>query len=210
MAQSNIIESTPGDPPRQIDDSELYDEPSSMTPIQLPPVAAAQFDDEEVPPEFIVSPAVQLPSEEPPAFYSEAVSLADESRDTLPDYSRRPDPNAPRLPSYARATRRDSRNATIEELLPTEEERLASLRAFAEEKMYVNDYWGGHKGSAEGMPNDPFKVFKWAKRKMSGERGSVWRRLSDEQKAKWEAAGGTVDENRGEVAWGDIDTHTVA
>jgi len=156
------------------------------------------IDTAEIPPELV------LPREQPPPFSSEAVSLAD---DTLPDYTRRPDPTASRLPSYARATRGDSRTAMIEELLPTEEERLASLRAFVEEKQYANDYFGGQKGKPEGPPNDPFKVFRWAKRKISGEKGEVWRRLSVEQRTKWEEQGGEVDEARGEVAWGDIDTH---
>ena len=111
------------------------------------------------------------------------------AEDTLPDYFRYLQPDQPRLPSYARATHRDPRTATIEELLPTEEERLASLRAFCEEKMYVNDYFGGLKGSPEGPPNDPFKVFRWAKRKMSGEKGVTWKKMSEEEEERWKREG---------------------
>jgi hypothetical protein len=153
------------------------------------------------------------PEESPPAaqdawpsFDSLMSHGAVAEEDTLPDYSRIPDPSHPRLPSYARATRPDCRTATIEQLLPTEEERLASLREFCEEKKYALDYWGGHKGSAEGPPNDPFKVFRWAKRKMSGERGVTWRKMSEEDAERWERTGWARD---GEVAHGDVDTSRV-
>jgi hypothetical protein len=45
---------------------------------------------------------------------------------------------------------------------------IASMRAWAKEKEFINDNFGGHKGIAVGEPNDPFKLFKWAGRKMSG------------------------------------------
>jgi hypothetical protein len=54
--------------------------------------------------------------------------------------------------------------------------------------MYSDDYWGGLKGSAEGPPNDPFKVFRWAKRKMSGEK-VTWRKMSEEEAEKWKREG---------------------
>jgi len=142
------------------------------------------------------------PLQLPPSFDNGVAT----EEDVLPNYSRRPDPSHPHLPSYARATRRDSRTATIEELLPTEEERLASLREFCEEKKYANDYWGGHKGSADGPPNDPFKVFRWAKRKMGGEKGATWKKMSEENAEKWKREGWAKD---GEVAHGDVDTSRV-
>jgi hypothetical protein len=159
-------------------------------------------DYENIPP-LEALPATTLGA--PPPFSSSMNNGAASKEDTLPDYSRFPDPSLPRLPSYARATRADSRTATIEQLLPTEEERLASLRAFCEEKKYANDYWGGHKGSAEGPPNDPFKLFRWAKRKMSGEK-VTWRKMSEEDAERWEREGWAKD---GEIAEGDVDTSTV-
>jgi len=138
-----------------------------------------------------IQPDESLPvaaQDAPPSFNFAIYNCESTEEDALPDYSHRPDPSLPRLPSYARATRCDSRTATIEQLLPTEEERLASLRAFCEEKMYSDDYWGGLKGSAEGPPNDPFKVFRWAKRKMSGEK-VTWRKMSEEEAEKWKREG---------------------
>jgi hypothetical protein len=132
------------------------------------------------------------------------------SHDMPPDYSKLADPTAPRVPSYAQATHQNPRTSTIEQLLPSEEERLASLRAFVEEKKYAPDYFGGHKGSAQGQPNDPFKPFRWAKRKIEGEKGHVWHKLTEEQRREWEASGGVVDEDHGEVSKGDVDSSTVA
>jgi len=143
----------------------------------------------------------------PPSFDTPVYSGTTSDEDVLPDYSRYLEPDQPRLPSYARATHRDSRTATIEELLPTEEERLESLRAFCEEKKYSNDYFGGLEGSPEGPPNDPFKLFRWAKRKMSGEKGLTWKKMSEEQKERWKREGWARD---GEVADGDVDTSRVA
>jgi len=81
---------------------------------------------------------------------------------------------------------------------------LVSLCAFVEDKMFAPDYFGGQMGSAVGPPNDPFKVFKWAKRKIHGEKGHVWHKMSVEQFEKWEADGGAVNEN------GNVDSSTVA
>lgn len=198
MSEPTAIEDSRKDAERQ-EESDEHSTTQTMMPMLILPQAA---EDESIPPEAI-------PSEQPPAFSSRNPSAAPPAYDTLPDYTRGPDPSAQRLPSYARATRLNSHTATIEELLPTEEERLASLRAFVEEKRYANDYYGGHKGSAEGPPNDPFKVFRWAKRKMSGEKGAVWRRMSAEQKREWEESGGVVKEAEGEVAWEDIDTSRI-
>jgi hypothetical protein len=136
----------------------------------------------------------------------------DENRDSPPGYLRQPDPATPRLPSYARATGQNPRNATIEQLLPTEEERLASLRAFAEEKQLSESYngsgnlfnwfdpWGirNIERSAQGPPNDPLKVLRWAKRKISGEKGDVWQTLTTEHRQKWEADG-VEDSVKGDV-----------
>lgn len=171
----------------------------SLPGFELPQLSEEQFADAD---EGQHSPT-SVPTERPPPFSSPDDATA-ESDEALPNYSRRPDPSAPRLPSYARATRQSSRTMTIEQLLPSEEERLASLQAFCEERMYANDYFGGQKGCAEGPPNDPFKLFRWAKRKMSGEKGAVWRKLSIEQREKWEAAGGEMKE--GEIARGEMDT----
>jgi len=113
------------------------------------------------------------------------------------------------LPTDTRATGLNPRTAKIEQLLPTEEERLASLRAFVEEKQFAPDYFGGHKGSAEGPPNDPFKVLKWAKRKIGGEKGHVWEKLTAEQRQEWEAEGGYVNEAQGEIAKGDLDSSKI-
>jgi len=168
---------------------------SPLTPI----------DRDKVPPEPV------LPGGQPPSFSDETDSLADNTNDDpLPDYTR--GPHGPtiasaHLPSYARAT---GHKPTIEELIPNEEQRLASLRAFAEEKKYANDYFGGHKGRPEGPPNDPLKVFRWAKKKMSGDGAGTWRRMSADERARWEEQGGQVDEMEGEVAEGDVDTHQIA
>lgn len=167
-----------------------------------PPVVEPTPEDESIPPkadETLLSSALPLPGVAPPS-----LTHYSESSDTLPHYTPRPASAPPHPRSYSRAT------ATIEEFLPTEEERIASLLAFAEEKKYAPDFFGGHKGSAEGMPNDPFKAFRWAKRKMSGEKGHVWRRLSEEQLREWEAEGGAVNEALGEVTKGDMDTSRVA
>ena len=182
---------------RAIDEVVLSDD--SLPDFELPPLSEERFADAD---EGQHSPT-SVPTERPPPFSSpdDASAASDEA---LPNYSRRPDPSAPRLPSYARATRQSSRTMTIEQLLPSEEERLASLQAFCAERLYANDYFGGQKGCADGPPNDPFKLFRWAKRKMSGEKGAVWRRLGDEHKEKWEAAGGEMKD--GEIAQGEVDT----
>jgi len=187
---------------RQIDDVVLPGD--SMPDLNLPLPAEELYADDDADEDHRSPTAV--PTERPPPF-----STPDEEAafgfEALPNYTRRPDPSAPRLPSYARATRQSSRTMTIEQLLPTEEERLASLQAFCEERMYANDFFGGQKGCAEGPPNDPFKLFRWAKRKMSGEKGAVWRKLSIEQREKWEAAGGEAKD--GEAAHGDMDTSRI-
>lgn len=164
----------------------------------LPPIDTAN-----VPPELIA------PREPPPSFTGNMASFTDRTHDTLPDYTSRRNSAASHLPPYTRATRTDSRRPTIQELLPNEEERLASLREFVEEKMYANDNFGGHKGVADGPANDPFKAFRWAKRKMSGEKGAVWRKMSVEQRARWEADG-RADPDKGEMGRGDVDTHLIA
>lgn len=112
--------------------------------------------------------------------------------ETLPGYSQQPDG----LPSYARVTRNDQR-------------RQESLQAFVESKMYTQDTFGGHKGIATGPPNDPAKPFRWIQRKLKGEK-DVWKKLSDEEKRKWEEEGGDVDYDAGEVAVGDMNTSRIA
>jgi len=114
------------------------------------------------------------------------------SDDPPPDYSRRQDPTAPRLPSYGQT-------ATIEQLLPTEEERLASLRAFAEEQQFTPNDSGERDDHPQKPPKDPLKVFRWVKRKMSGEKGDVWQRLNHERRQKWEAERGTTGEAQGDI-----------
>ena len=128
----------------------------------------------------------------------------------LPGYSQRLDPDAPRLPSYASATHKDPRKKSMEELHPNEDERLASLIEFAETKKMVADNFGGHKGVAEGPPNDPLKVFKWAKRKIGGEKGEVWHKMTVEEREQWEADGGGANPEKGEVSQGDMDTSRIA
>lgn len=112
--------------------------------------------------------------------------------ETLPGYSRRPDG----LPSYARVTRNDQR-------------RRETLQAFIESKMTTYDTFGGQKGIATGPPNDPAKPFRWLQRKLKGEK-DVWKKLSDEEKRKWEEEGGDVDYDAGEVAVGDMNTSRIA
>lgn len=112
--------------------------------------------------------------------------------ETLPGYSQRPDG----LPSYARVTRNDQR-------------RRESLQAFVERKMYTQDTFGGHKGIATGPPNDPTKPFRWIQRKLKGEK-DVWKKLSDEEKRKWEEEGGDVDYDAGEMVVGDMNTSKIA
>jgi hypothetical protein len=163
-----------------------------VVPLFAPPVSAAEN-----------HPEPGLPQEQRPAISSEAVSPLDKTDDTPPDYTRRRGSVASSLPSYRRATQEDSRT------LMTEEERLALLQAFVEEKMYANDNFGGHKGVTNGPPNDPLKVFRWAKRKMAGEKDGVWSKLTSEQRAKWEAHEAGLEQAKGEVAWGDVDTHTI-
>lgn len=72
----------------------------------------------------------------------------------------------------------------------------------------MNDYFGGHKGIPLGPPNDPLNPFKWIKRKINGEKNAWWS-LSDEEKRKWEASGGDIDEDNGEEARGDTDTSRI-
>ncbi|EEA19708.1 hypothetical protein TMatcc_009856 [Talaromyces marneffei ATCC 18224] len=111
---------------------------------------------------------------------------------TLPDYSR----HAGGPPSYARVERNDQL-------------RQESLKAFVESKMYTQDTFGGHKGIATGPPNDPAKPFRWIQRKLKGEKG-VWKKLSEEERRKWEEEGGDVDYDAGEVAIGDMNTSKIA
>lgn len=112
--------------------------------------------------------------------------------ETLPGYSRRLDG----LPSYARVTRNDQR-------------RRETLQAFIESKMTTYDTFGGQKGIATGPLNDPAKPFRWLQRKLKGEK-DVWKKLSDEEKRKWEEEGGDVDYDAGEVAVGDMNTSRIA
>lgn len=111
--------------------------------------------------------------------------------ETLPGYSQRSDG----LPSYARVILNDQR-------------RQESLKAFIESKMYYHDTFGGYKGIATGPPNDPAKPFKWIQRKLKGEK-DVWRKLSYEEKRKWEEDGGDVDYDAGQVAIGDMNTSKI-
>jgi hypothetical protein len=74
--------------------------------------------------------------------------------------------------------------------------------------MYTQDTFGGHKGIATGPPNDPAKPFRWIQRKFKGEK-DVWRKLSDEERRKWEEEGGDVDYEAGDVAKGDINTSRI-
>lgn len=115
----------------------------------------------------------------------------DTDTETLPAYSRGSDG----LPSYARVRLNDQR-------------RQESLKGFIESKMYYQDTFGGYKGIATGPPNDPAKPFKWIQRKLKGER-DVWRKLSDEEKRKWEEDGGDVNYDAGQVATGDMDTSNI-
>jgi hypothetical protein len=138
--------------------------------------------------------------ETPPAFPDD--DALEHANELLPQYTRRPDAGEPRLPSYARATRRPS------QVPMTPEERLASLHAFIESKMYVNDNFGGHKGEVNGPPVSPLKPFQWMMRKMKGEK-DVWKKLTDEQRRKWEEDGGSRNEERGEVIRGDMDTSRI-
>jgi hypothetical protein len=75
--------------------------------------------------------------------------------------------------------------------------------------MYTQDTFGGHQGIATGPPNDPAKPFRWIQRKLKGEK-DVWKKLSDEEKRKWEEDGGDVDYDAGEVAVGDMNTSKIA
>jgi hypothetical protein len=134
----------------------------------------------------------------------------DASQASLPSYSKTLDPNAPRLPSYAKATHKDPRKKSMEELHPDENERLQSLVEFAETKKMIQDNFGQHKGVVEGPPNDPLKLFKWAKRRIDGEKGHVWEKMSDEERAKWEAEGGSANPDKGEIFQGDMDTSKIA
>lgn len=60
------------------------------------------------------------------------------------------------------------------------------------------------------MPNDPFRLFKWVKRRASGEKGHTWHKLEVEWEKEWEAEGGPLNEAKGEVAKGDMDTSLIA
>jgi hypothetical protein len=81
---------------------------------------------------------------------------------------------------------------------PGDNEYHASLRAWAREKEYMNDNFGGHKGVAVGEPNDPFKVFRWVGRKLRGKPTNGGR------SHHWEPS------RPGEVADGEVDTHNLA
>lgn len=175
---------------RHLEQKEEQQNSASMGKVTSPPVP---IDTTTIPPELVA------PHDPPPAFST----LSDKANDTLPEYTYRADPTASTLPSYARATRPDYRSAM------SEEERLASLREFVESKSYQPDFFGGQKGRPEGPANDPFKVFRWANRRIHGERGDVWRRMSVESRRKWEEEGGEIDDAKGEVERRDMDTSKI-
>jgi hypothetical protein len=92
----------------------------------------------------------------------------------------------------------------------TEEQRLQMLHEFQYEQEHSADYWGGHKGAVSGPPKDPFKLFRWAGRKLSYDEDPAKRPPGSPE--KW------YDRSRSEVEWakdgeiakGDVDSSTVA
>jgi len=75
------------------------------------------------------------------------------------------------------------------------------LREFAREKEYANDYWGGHKGSVHGEAKDPFKLFRWMGRKLSGDKGKPEGLTAGVKPVDWA--------KDGEVGRGDVDCSRV-
>ncbi|KAF2103451.1 hypothetical protein NA57DRAFT_72427 [Rhizodiscina lignyota] len=111
-------------------------------------------------------------------------------------------------PTYATtATPRGSSAADRTQRRPsrpmTAAQREKLLMQFAEERSMANDYWGGQKGSCEFAPNDPFKPFRWMKRKLSGQKGPSSSSITGENGERTWA----VD---GEIAKGDVDCSRLA
>jgi hypothetical protein len=92
----------------------------------------------------------------------------------------------------------------------TTEEHLQLLREFQWEKEHANDYWGGQKGSASGPPKDPFKVFRWAARKMSRDEDPLSRPPGSPERWYDRSRSEVPYAKDGEVAKGDIDTSNLA
>jgi hypothetical protein len=82
---------------------------------------------------------------------------------------------------------------------PIDDKKAANLREFARDKQYANDYFGGHKGSSSGEPNDPFKLFRWIGKKISGQKETPEPPKPADYKPPSE-----TDVNKGE-----IDTHNL-
>jgi hypothetical protein len=83
---------------------------------------------------------------------------------------------------------------------PDDDERMASLREFGRERLYANDFYGGHKGSAEGEPNDPFKLFRWIGCKLSGKK---WEPKSEQSKID------SKPPTEPKITRGEVDTHNL-
>jgi hypothetical protein len=79
------------------------------------------------------------------------------------------------------------------------------LREFARSKLYANDYWGGQKGAVTGEANEPPKLFKWMKRKLSGSHKGGKSSAAPERNSETEGQY-AVD---GEIGRGDIDTSRI-
>lgn len=130
------------------------------------------------------------------------------SEEHLPAY--RANSSTPRLPSYTTSSTQPTMSTQSSHRYPqSPSERAAMLQEFKESKEYANDYWGGLKGAVEGPPKDPFKVFRWAARKISHDEDPSKR--PEGSKEKWYDRSRSEVEyaEDGEAAKGDVDCGNV-
>ena len=150
-------------------------------------------------------PAISSTDEQPPPYSSRA---------RLPSYA---DINATNTSSSTSSPELHNIAVTMARRRPTDphpddDPYLASLRAWAREKEYANDYYGGHKGAVDPdkAPNDPLKPLRWVRRKFSrqeeGSHAEEGRRPTVEERG---TEGRRTSLDRGEVWKGDVDSRRV-
>lgn len=134
--------------------------------------------------------APKLPDEEPPAYRSPSTAS------TLPSYT-------------TSTTQPTTSNQTPHRPSQTPAERVALLQEFKESQEHINDNWGGIKGSVEGPPKDPFKVFRWAARKLSHDEDPGKRPEGSKERWYDRSRSEVAYAEDGEVAEGDVDGRKV-
>jgi hypothetical protein len=111
--------------------------------------------------------------------------------------------NQSQLPATSSATpgstASQERRLSVTDPHPGDDERTAALRAWAREKEYANDYYGGEKGAVTQEAKDPLKPLK-----------ALVRTLSHQKKNEDEQKGGpreyAID---GEIGVGEMDTSVI-